>query len=240
MTTHYYQLLTSLPYLPPLMKVSELPITPSFLDQRLGMLEPEDKKLLQQVYALMGLQSFKSDDKLIPEVMAKIDKIDDAILQKVFRDIFTFKRVVVAMRNRDQGSTAPVMFYAGHNEETGEAYETPFAKLEADLRDNWKHPVLGMQNRYPSLVPFREALSEGNVFKAKQIRISFIDQIVREAAEKAEFSRAGVMLYVMQWMLIQEWLQNDGEAALKNVIAQAEHLMHEAMARRETKETKEV
>lgn len=201
----YITLMTSLPALPALFAARELPISALRLDVRLRMLDEADAMLLQRVESVMlwdRTGADISDDRLVDDIRSLMSALEYPVLRRVMTEHFELRSILAAMRRRRRGDAPPSV-----------AMRWGYGGLIDVIRLNWSRPHFGLRRRCPWIAELRELHDAGATLELEKAIVKRNWQNLVDAARDHEFDFAAVVLYVLRYRLIAQWLGQSADAA---------------------------
>ncbi len=217
----YYTLHASLPALPYFDKAKVLPISRERLEARMGMLAPEDAETMEKVWTYFAYER-QPIERTDPEMVAFYNTIMSETTQPTLRGVIEFgmsqRTVVAALRRRHRGLPAP---------RPGELWGGgPWA---GHIARNWGDADLNLAPVLPWVPGCRKLLEAGESLalekRLKELAWNHLGRLV----DGHYFSFDAVLIYLMRWNLLNQWLLHDEKAAT----ARFEALTAEMMSGRE-------
>jgi hypothetical protein len=204
MESIYYTLVASLPHLPHFTKAERLPITRQRLRERLQMLSPEDRELVQRAADFLAWQrqpATRRDAEMAKAYQKLQEKIDSPDLWSLFAFPLNVRTVLAALRRRRRGlPPTPGEFWG----------VGPWVR---HLEQHWDHPDFKLANVFPWLPQARQLLETHAALELERFLMDLIWQHVERVAPGFEFSLRTVLAYLFKWDLLQLWLAQDPLAA---------------------------
>lgn len=201
----YYTLHASLPALPPFHKAKVLPISRERLEMRLGMLAAEDAEVVEQTWSYFEYER-QPMDRTDVEMVAFYKQFMREVTQPTLRAIMDFgmsqRTIVAALRRRQRGLPAPhpgLLWgggaYVGH------------------IERHWSHADFHLTPVFPWVPEARRFLESNEILalerKLKDLNWNFLDRLV----DGQYFTFDAVLIYLVKWGLLNQWLLHDEETA---------------------------
>lgn len=202
----YYDLVSSLPYLPYFRRADRLPITPLRLERRLSLLKPTHAEQLNQVRPIVTLGIDKLKARTDEDLVKNLSKCTEIPLDRELREYLLFRVkqrwLIAALRCRQGGSRLP------------EALARANVGLNARrVQQHWEAPGLGLESIYRWLPDAAHCLSNNDLLGLERLLIELNWVWLTRCADQDMFRFAAVFAYVFKWDMLRAWLQNDPIAA---------------------------
>ena len=209
----YYMLICSLPALPRHFDVERLPISVERLQARLRMLEPDDAKEIERMFAVLrwANQFEESSDVAVAQ---RFDALMHDIAHPVVREILTHgmdvRMIEVALRSRRSGRALPKVGI-GH-------------WLE-HIRHNINQPDFKLGRLFPWIAEAERLLAEGdllNLYRSHFLGAAW--RYLKKRSEDYDFSFEAVVFYIARWDIIrrgQELQAERGRAIFETAVTEA-------------------
>jgi hypothetical protein len=201
----YYTLLASLPPLPRFDRTDRLPITRERLAQRLKMLTPDDTQLFEHAAEFLAWQrqtATRSDQEMI----AKFKKMEEHIAHPALQSIFNFpidqRTIMAGLRLRFRGLPAPTV-----DERWG------VGRYVNHIERNWDHPDFKLSMIYPWISQARTLYEAGETLALERHLKNALWDHVDRSVPFHEFGFNAVLVYIIKWDILQQWLSYDIESA---------------------------
>ena len=200
----YYMLVASLPYLPPLFAANKPPMSRERLEARMDMLDPDDRRELSVIEALMHWDRLSldiNDSDIIDKTERVIPTLRSVRLREVATWRMEIRTVVAALRRRAAGS--PV----GRNERWG------YGRWVWHIEQNWSRPDFGLTFAVPYVAQFQQLIEQRDALSLER---AILDSVYKELARVRDlhhFDFESVALYVLMWNIIARWTGHDKEHA---------------------------
>ncbi len=200
--TGYYTLIASLPPMPLQLEQARLPINWPRLEGRLDMLSERDRKIIRRLERFLRWER-RPHCRSDKDVMAAFEKIQEKIEYPLAHEIVThlmdIRMLVAAVRRRQRDLPPPE--YAG--------------TWGRHIVRNWQRTNFGLGVRFPWLDELRLHLSQDKNMSAHRLVVSVIWDYLRKLAEHHHFDFEAVMLYLVRWDVVNNWVKQDREKGKK-------------------------
>jgi len=202
----YYDLVSSLPYLPYFRRADRLPITPLRLERRLRLLKSSHAEQLNQVRPIVTLGIDKLKARTDDDLVKNLSKCTEIPLDRELREFLLFRVkqrwLIAALRCRQGGS------------------RLPDALVKADVglntrrvQQHWEAPGLGLESLQRWLPDAAHCLSKNDLLGLERLLIELNWVWLTRCADQDMFRFSAVFAYVFKWDMLRAWLQNDPIAA---------------------------
>lgn len=219
----YYDLITSLPYLPHFQQMKRLPITQLRLRQRLGRLKPEHAEQLQRVLPLVRWRPERVLGRTDEATAVEFPKLMQSELEPPLSEYVAFRMeqqtLLAALRRKRDGLGLP----EGIN-------SWGVGPRAGQIRRQWDAPDFSLEHVYPWLPQARELLASGDALGLERLLMNVAWQWLTRCAEPEMFGFAAVISFVFKWDMLQAWLASDADQArirFTKLIDQVTHVEHE-------------
>jgi len=200
----YYMLMASLPYLPPLFRNTRPPISRFRLDQRLSMLEPEDRSVIADIEAVFSREDVGDDDTDIVRNSERMTaRLNVPTVRGVVERRLMLRSMVNAMRRRRRGEGPPPM-----------TVKWAFGDLGIHIARHWNAPAFRLEGRLPQLLEIHRLLENDESYELEKLLLSVLWADIDRAAQSHHFDFEAVALYVIKWRLIGRWTGFDRDLGL--------------------------
>ncbi len=186
----YVMLMASLPILPPLPKLKQLPLSDLRVEARMNLLDPKDRPLFE---GLMGYFDDTTNLKQRPVMPALPDEMPDLVdLVKGLTDA----RYVAAMLRRK------------HRQLPFPNYDKtpPATYLATQVRQRWNEANFGLERLMPWLIPFQQALKQGDALALQRQWLLVQWAILDRHQGLHLFDFYAVFAYALRYRLARQWL----------------------------------
>lgn len=205
MARRYYQLVSGLPALPYFRHAGRLPLSQLRLEQRLGLLHPDDAADLDRAAELVawGRQPISRTTEQIATLY------DDAVagtgsdsLRGVLRFRMNMRTVLVALRLRLHGRTPP-------DERWGVG---PYVRV---IESRWGETDFGLAAVFPWIDEARTHLEQGHAMELEGLLMDQSWRLLSDLSDRNPFGFEQVFGFVFKWDILRRWLSYDAEEATK-------------------------
>jgi hypothetical protein len=218
----YVMLIGSLPAIGPLLSDKEPPINRTRLDERLKMLEPEDRAELDALGTIVSwaaLDPSEDDVAFLERAERIVAAVRGEDLRRAARDRLEIRTLIAALRRRHAGEDAPP-----------DGVRWGYGRFVERIRAHWGEPDFGVGRIFPWVLAAKEQLEAGET--------TALERIVLEAAWNSgtrhelghAFDFEAVAFYLLRWSLNERWARYDADAAAARFAA----LLDAAFVRNET------
>ncbi len=186
----YVTLMASLPGLPPLAKLKQLPLSELRFEARLNLLDADDRPLFDALLAYLGTPKTLQPPPPSPSVP------DDLADLAALATALTEARLVVAMlRRKARQQDFPTL---------PSAVATTF--LATQIRQRWSEVTFGLDRLVPWIVPLQQALRAADARALQRQWLAVQWQILDRHQALHLFDFHAVFAYALRYQLAQQWL----------------------------------
>jgi len=201
----YFTLLASLPPLPRFDRAERLPITRERLEKRLSMLTPDDEELFHRAADFLAWQR-QTATRTDEEMLANFKKLEAHIAHPVLQSIFNFaidqRTIMAALRRRLRGLPVPA---------PGEPWGV--GHYVNHIERNWDDPHFKLSPIYPWIRAARSHLEAGETLALERLLRNTLWDHLDRSVPAYEFGFSAVLIYIIKWDILQQWLSYDIEDA---------------------------
>lgn len=211
-TGTYYTLLASLPTMPADYRQPHVPISRPRLEDRLAMLDEENRLLVDLLFALMAFDT-SAAAQCDPEKRALHERLIAAMPDQATREPVELwidaMDIAAAHRARQQKKEPPAMLgsYADH------------------IKRHWQHPQFNLGLRCSWIAKVGQRLENAQIVQAEDAVYQAIWQQLRRYGERHYFSLPALVTYLIQWHLVSRWAVRDKKIGADRFTS----LLHEAI-----------
>jgi hypothetical protein len=195
----YYSLIASLPHLPMhFEQVDRTPITRARLAERLRLLHPRDREVIDQVasFLIWDRQPLdRSDEEVIARYDTLMKEVSSPLVRKVINTRIDVRTIISAMRRRRAGNSPP----------------PGIGQWVDHIRRNWNHPEFNLAGRYPWISDVQRMIGEGRAHETQRLLFGVVYRTWSQMAERYTFSFEAVILYLARWEIIDRWTSQNVE-----------------------------
>lgn len=194
----YTLLISSLPRHPnDLLSSKQPPLSRIQLDNRLVLLAPEDRKLLDQIEEIICWSHARDADteSIITQDLAALAKINSQSLQEIIQFRLTTRTLMAALRLRNSG------FRPGPNQ----AF-VGFGSLPQKINKHWDQDYFGISLLdFPWLPQAKRLLEQRAALKLESLLLDLSWQFYAKLNNYHLFNFEAVVIYVLRWDVINRW-----------------------------------
>lgn len=203
MARRYYQLVAALPAVPYFRRASRLPMSRLRLEQRLGLLESEDRRDLRDAESLIAW-SRQPVSRTTAELAALHQRVTADIRSDALRHVMAFRMdmrtLMVALRLRRRGQTPP----------DGVWGIGPYVRT---IEARWGESDFGLAALFPWVHQAQSLLERGDAMELEGLLMDQSWQALSRVADPVPFGFEQVFATVFKLDILQRWLSYDAEAA---------------------------
>jgi len=203
----YVQLITSMPGHGPLFRATQTPLSRINLRQRLSLLEPDDKRVMDQVTGLLDWHRHRiarTDAEIVERARVLIPGLANPFVRELVEWRLEARTLVAAMRRRRSGKDLP-----------GPRVLWGYGRWLPMIRRHWHEPHFGLERVFPWLPEAREHLDNGNAIALERLLLGMFWDHLERLSEGHEFDFEAVLIYVMRWDLVARWVGYHKEGAAR-------------------------
>ena len=207
--TTYYTLIASLPYLPRFYQAERLPINRERLDERLHMLEPDDRVVAAGAEAFIEWQrqpADRTDAEIIAFFEGMMKQTSQPVLMAMIDYRMNQRTIMVAFRRRLRGLDSP---------KAGEPWGV--GSWVRHIEKNWDDPHFKLDLVHPWIRTARQFLESENVIALEQFLMERTWNYLSRITEMYEFRFEAVLAYLFKWDILQRWLAYNPKTAKKQL-----------------------
>ncbi len=200
--SEYFTLITSLPPMPPALEHAELPVNWLRLEKRLDMLSSRDREIIARLERFLHWErrpEQHTDGGVIKAFEKIVTNIQYPLAHEIVTTLMDIRILVAALRRRQRDLAPP----------------EPTGSWGRHIVRNWQRRNFGLGVRFPWLDELRGKLAEGNVMAAHRLITSVIWDYLRKLADRHNFDFEAVMLYLVRWDVVNNWVKQDREKGRK-------------------------
>ena len=211
-STSYYTLIGSLPALPRHFEESErVPISRRKLDERLGMLEPRDAKVVDELadFLMWERQPLeRSDEEVLRHIDQFLRTVDSHFARDLIRHVMTVRTILAGLRCRRLQRDPPL----------------GYAPVAAQIAKNWSHPDFRFGSQFRWIGEVDALLNGDSPFDLERKKLDIIWRHSKRLADPYFFSFEAVVLYLIRWEIVYRWTQRNahaGQEKFEELVSQA-------------------
>lgn len=203
----YVTLMSSLPSLGNLFKVQQTPISRIKLEQRLKLLTPEDRAVLQQIESLLRLSNQpleRTDAEMVAMTRQLISDLKSPVLKELVDQLMEARTVLAALRRRNRGETTPPT-----DKNWG------YGRWVKRIERHWSEPGFRLEKIVPWVVQANHLLSVKDFAELERILLNQLWTTYSRLSQEHYFDFEAVVLYVLRWNLINRRVNFDPDSAVQ-------------------------
>lgn len=201
----YIMLISGLPRPEALFLAKRPPLSRLKLDRRLRVLAPEDAEVLRLVEHVLdwaALPSTLSEAQIVARARAAMEKIDNETVRSLLRDRLEIRTCVAALRRRHRGEQAPA---------PGTVWG--YGRWVRHIARNWTEPAFRLDGVFPWLREADKLLSAGDTMALQRLVFDQAWTNLRRHAGEHAFDFEAVVIYVLEWDIVDSLVKYDSEVA---------------------------
>ena len=201
----YYDLVASLPHLPYFEKAGRNPINRDRLNDRLWMLEPEDRQTVRRAGEFLAWQrqpAARTDEEMAAMYGSFQEESPLPLLRKMAGNRMDQRTIMAALRRKRNGLPKP---------EKGEIWGVGDWVLA--IERNWDAPDFKLASVFPWITEARTLLEAGKALDLDRLLMSEEWKWLDGLAHGNEFSFEALLAYLFKWDILDQWLSYKTEAA---------------------------
>lgn len=212
----YTMLIASLPHQPALFTEKQTALSRLRLEQRLGMLEEEDARVLRLAEDVVAWEhlDFEADEAaIVRRARAVLDDLSEGAIREIVLWRLELRTIMAALRRRARGEGAP-----GRHELWGHG------RWVARIRRAWSEPDFGLSGVFPWIDEANRLLAADDAIGLERLVLAEVWQRLGRFAWEHEFDFEAVVIYVLRWSVIDRWSRYEVDPAarrLDELIAEA-------------------
>lgn len=215
----YYTLITALPWLPELQQCKQLPLSRIALDQRLSMLNDEDRKQLELIESLyhpsdQALQGL-TDKDVVSQWQDRLSNVFSNTLRQRVMFHMELRTLLAALRSREAGMENPALFYG-------------VGRWLPRIRKHWFEPGFGLDEVCSQLQPLQRVLTKGDPMLLEQTLNQWLWHDLSLCERQNHFSFDALVCFVLRWGIAERHLQQDASLALQEFNQTSKYLLSSA------------
>ncbi len=203
----YVMLISSLPSPEALFLAKQPPLSRLKLDQRLRVLDPDDAEalgLIEDALTWRRQSMEASDQEVISKAREARSKIDNETLQLIIQDRLEIRTCVAALRRRARGEGPP---------QPGTPWG--FGRWVSHIERNWTEPGFRLDGVFPWLRQADSLMKQNDTLALERLLLEQSYKNLQRRAWEHEFDFEAVVVYVLQWAIVDRWGRYNGEAAAR-------------------------
>lgn len=201
----YIMLLTSLPSPEALFLAKRAPLSRLRLDARLRVLTPEDAEVLNLTEGVLHwgeLPIEMSDEEVVARAKKALAQIENETIRAIIRDRLELRTCLAALRRRHRGELAP---------SPGRSWG--FGRWVKHIERNWSEETFRLGTIFPWLREAIGLMKSGETMKLQRLILEQAWKSVARYKGEHYFDFEAVVIYVLQWSIVERWGRYNGEEA---------------------------
>ena len=203
----YVALITSLPSRETLFVAKQAPLSRLKLNQRLRVLSDEDSATLKMIEDALDWRSLPmkvTERDVINRSRRILQHVDNETLQQIVRDRLEIRTCIAALRRRALGEGPP-------------SKDTPWGigRWVDHIARNWTEPTFRLDGVFPWLREANRLMREGDTVALERLVLAEADKRLRRLAGEHLFDFEAVVIYVLQWSMVDRWSRYNAEVAVR-------------------------
>jgi hypothetical protein len=200
---YYITIATSLPHLPYFERAERIPITERALDQRLNMLEAEDKYQLRLATDLLRFGRHVNADEIEKQYHTAIERISNPHLREYVDWCIGSRTAIAALRLKAEGHALPPSISWGAG------------RLIRHAERNWDRVNVGLDGLFPWLNETGELFGGGDATVLLRHQLGIEWRRLSQMSDTDPFGFLYVAAYVFKWNILAAWLACDASEATR-------------------------
>jgi hypothetical protein len=200
-------LIASLPDHGPLFGARQTPLSRIRLQQRLNLLKPRDRDLLDRITDLLDWMRHgmaRSDSEILTKARDLLPRIVSPTLKQLVTRRLELRSLVAALRSRRRGEGPP-----------GTDVPWGFGRWMRHIRVNWSEPGFRLDHVYPQVHEMQRMLQSDDMLGVERILLEMVWRDLERIEEGHYFDFEAVVIYTLRWDLVYRWTGYDGEGAAR-------------------------
>ena len=201
----YIMLISGLPRPEALFLAKRPPLSRLKLDRRLRVLAPEDAKILRLVEDVLNwtaLPITMTDAQVVARARSAMQNIENETLRLILRDRLETRTCVAALRRRHRGEQAPA---------PGTVWG--YGRWVTHIARNWNETSFRLEGVFPWVREADRLLKAGDTMALQRLILEQSWKTVRRHAGEHAFDFEAVVIYVLEWDIVDSLVRFDREAA---------------------------
>lgn len=203
----YVMLISSLPSPEALFLSKQPPLSRLKLDQRLRVLAPDHAatlKLVESALEWRHLPITAREEDVIARAREAIARVESETLRQVLRDRLELRTCIAALRRRARGDGPPPP-------------GTPwgFGRWVRQIVRCWSEPAFRLEGVFPWLREAAGLIERTNTIALERLILEQSYKQLRRRAGRHLFDFEAVVLYVLEWSVVERWGRYNAAAAAR-------------------------
>jgi hypothetical protein len=201
----YIMLLTSLPSPEALFLAKRPPLSRLRLNARMRVLTPEDAEVLNLTEGVLHwgeLPIEMRDEEVVARARKALAQIENETIRAIIRDRLELRTCLAAVRRRHRGESAPP---------PGGGWG--YGRWVKHIERNWGEETFRLDKVFPWLREAIRLMKSGETMKLQRLSLEQAWKSVARYKGEHYFDFEAVVIYVLQWSIVERWGRyNDEEA----------------------------
>jgi hypothetical protein len=209
----YVTLIASLPSPEALFQARRPPLSRLKLDQRLKALSPEDARVLRLVEDAIDWRRFPlsaTDREVVERGRRVMAEVASGTLRRIVRDRLELRTFVAALRRRARGEGPPAEPHWG------------FGRWLRHMERHWTDPGFRLESAYPWIREADRLVREGDAGALERLLLDRSYRMLQRHAGIHVFDLEAVVIYVLEWNIVDRATRYNREAAARRFDALTE------------------
>jgi len=202
--TPYVTLMSSLPSAKGLFTGKVPPLSRLKLEKRLQMLTADDQKRLHSIEQVLDwrfMQVGTTQSDLMLRQKHAVNSIQSRTLLRLLRERLEIRTLVLALRMRHQGQSAPTEPNWG------------FGRWKKHIERHWNEPAFHLSHVYPWATKAELLLQEEKPYELEQLLVDVAFTKLQRATAQHLYDFEAVVIYVLKWNLVNRTVQYNSHVA---------------------------
>ncbi|MEJ2754339.1 MAG: hypothetical protein P8104_00485 [Gammaproteobacteria bacterium] len=214
----YSLLLSALPRLPYRLTSEPVPISRTRLWARLDLLHTEHRQILKRIIHVLSWEikplAPKHKDKVLQaDTQRLLADLDYTALGSLLRQRLDLRSVVAALQYRLQ-----------HPDQAPQGDWTP-SSLRSMIQRKWHQADFGLSGQFPYVLPVAQRMQQHETLQVEKTVFEWLLRQLRCHAQRDTYSFVAVVMYWMQWDLLDRWGRYHEQAAAQRLGKQLEQCL---------------
>ena len=185
-------LVASLPYMPRTFEVEQVPISRIRLQQRLAMLNVQDRNVVEQVQSFLlwdRQHPERTDEEVQQEYHRLMKTITNQLVRNIIRHRMDVRTITSGLRRRRLGLAPP----------------SAVGPYVAHIQNHWEQPDFRLASEHPWIPLVRRHLDANEPQQAeRQLLLATWNRWIK-MADQFHFSFETILLYLARWEIVDRW-----------------------------------
>jgi hypothetical protein len=203
----YVTLMSSLPPLGQLFGSTQTPLSRLKLENRLKLLDAKDTERLNRIANLIAWSQQpkeRTDSQFVADANRLLAELHNPTLQGIITFRLDLRTILVALRRRHRGETAPPV-----DQPWGVGSWVNY------IEQNWTEAGFGLEGMFPWVLEANRLLKQDDSVALERLQFELNWKMLDRFGAGHYFDFEAVVIYLMRWSLVDRWTRYDGEVAVK-------------------------